>query len=168
MTWTGRGRAYREAVRAEPTHANSHNNLGLALWDRRRGRRGGRRLTGGDPTCADSRRPPRQPRPAAGLVATGDPNGAVAAYAQAIRLDPADAATHNSLGGIYRERQDFPAALRHLKESIRLDPRAVGPRLQLANVQRLTGDVPGALATSRGRSARAAERRSPERTPAPL
>jgi arylsulfatase A-like enzyme/Tfp pilus assembly protein PilF len=53
----------------------------------------------------------------------GDRDKAVAAFTDALKIDPALARAHNGLGVIAAERRDYPAALEHWRRAVELDPR---------------------------------------------
>ena len=88
--------ADREAVRLDRGNAAYHNNLGIALASLGRTRPGGSRLSRGSPSGPRQRRHPRQPPDA--LRGLGLNYDAQAAYRDAVRLDPDNAAYHNNLG----------------------------------------------------------------------
>jgi tetratricopeptide (TPR) repeat protein len=50
------------------------------------------------------------------------PGEAVAAYRQALRLDPADVLAYNNLGNAYRNDRRYPEALAAYREALRLKP----------------------------------------------
>ena len=114
-------RWFQAAVAAHPGNLAAHNNLGLALLDQGGPGRGHRRVPGGDPARPEVRPRPLQPgdRPAA----KGDLDGAIAAFQEAIRLDPKHAAAHNNLGVALQDKGDLDGAIAAFQEAIRLDPK---------------------------------------------
>jgi DNA-binding transcriptional MerR regulator len=77
-----------------------------------------------------------------GLAADGDPareDEALAAYQQAVELDPGLAAAHTNMGNIYHRRGDRSAALRCYEAACALDPDQPEGRYNLANILRRRG-----------------------------
>jgi tetratricopeptide (TPR) repeat protein len=59
---------------------------------------------------------------------------AIAAYEEAIRLDPKDARLHNELGLAFYAKKKYEAAIAAYKEAIRLNPKYALAHLNLGNV----------------------------------
>jgi tetratricopeptide (TPR) repeat protein len=53
----------------------------------------------------------------------GDRDRASASLTEALRLDPASARAHNTLGVIAAQRRDYPTAIAYWQRAIDLDPR---------------------------------------------
>jgi tetratricopeptide (TPR) repeat protein len=83
------------------------------------------------------------------LRARGDLPGAVAAYREAIRLDPGFAEAHFNLGEVLHSSGDRAGATARYREAIRLDPDFALTHNNLGNVLRDSGDTAGATAEYR-------------------
>ena len=105
--------AYERALEADPHHADAHVNLGRLLHEQGAtadAERHYRAAVEADPehnTAAFNL--------GVALEDLGRIDDALAAYAKAIALDPDNADAHYNLAGIYEQRGDKQAALRHLK-----------------------------------------------------
>jgi tetratricopeptide (TPR) repeat protein len=105
--------AYRRTLEADPHHSDAHVNLGRLLHEQ------------GDTAAAEQHyRAAFESNPehdtaafnlGVALEDLGRIDDALAAYAKAIALDPDNADAHYNLAGIYEQRGDKQAALRHLK-----------------------------------------------------
>lgn len=105
--------AYRSALEADPHHADAHVNLGRLLHEQ-----------GATAAAEEHYRAAVESNPehdtaafnlGVALEDLGRIGDAMAAYAKAIALDPDNADAHYNLAGIYEQRGDKQAALRHLK-----------------------------------------------------
>ncbi len=74
------------------------------------------------------------------LFDAGRRDEAVAAYREAIRLDPLLAAPHNNLGNLQLRAKNLPAAEAAYRDAIRLDPGYAAPHNGLGNVLCNQGD----------------------------
>jgi tetratricopeptide (TPR) repeat protein len=54
---------------------------------------------------------------------SGDRDRALAAFTEALAVDPSLARAHNGLGVIAAERRDYTTALEHWRRAVELDPR---------------------------------------------
>ena len=79
------------------------------------------------------------------LSAKGDPDGAIAAYREAIRLDPDYVKAHNNLGTALYAKGDLDGALAEFRAVLRLDPNHVYAHMNLGIVLQQKGDLEGAL-----------------------
>jgi tetratricopeptide (TPR) repeat protein len=105
--------AYRRTLEADPHHSDAHVNLGRLLHEQ------------GDTAAAEQHyRAAFESNPehdtaafnlGVALEDLGRIDDALAVYAKAIALDPDNADAHYNLAGIYEQRGDKQAALRHLK-----------------------------------------------------
>ncbi len=79
-----------------------------------------------------------------------DDAGALAQYAEALRLTPAGDAKarahlHQHIGVVRHDHGDLDAAVTECAEAVRLDPQSAERRCRLADVLRSKGDLPRAL-----------------------
>jgi tetratricopeptide (TPR) repeat protein len=105
--------AYERVLSLDPEHADAHVNLGRILHEQ------------GDAAAAEEHyRAAVDANPehetatfnlGVALEDLGRVDDAIAAYTSAIALDPDNADAHYNLAGIYEQRGDKQAALRHLK-----------------------------------------------------
>lgn len=105
--------AYERALRADPSHADAHVNLG-----RLRHEEGAPALAEQHYRAALAAHPNHQTAAfnlGVALEDLGRADDAARAYMQAIDLDPDNADAHYNLAGIYERRGDKQGALRHLK-----------------------------------------------------
>ncbi len=105
--------AYERALEADPHHADAHVNLGRLLHEQ-----------GATAAAEQHYRAAVEANPehdtaafnlGVALEDLGRIEDAMGAYAKAIALDPDNADAHYNLAGIYEQRGDKQAALRHLK-----------------------------------------------------
>ena len=105
--------AYERALEADPHHADAHVNLGRLLHEQ-----------GATAAAEQHYRAAVEANPehdtaafnlGVALEDLGRIDDAMEAYAKAIALDPDNADAHYNLAGIYEQRGDKQAALRHLK-----------------------------------------------------
>jgi tetratricopeptide (TPR) repeat protein len=76
---------------------------------------------------------------------TGNITGAVEEFKKGLRLDPADANLHNSLGVCYGVLQDYENALKAFEHAIRLEPRDVMAVYNRGYIHLLMGNRQAAL-----------------------
>ncbi len=69
---------------------------------------------------------------------------AIAAYKQALELDPEHAAAHINLGTLYYNRREYTLAEQHYRQAIEADPRYALAYFDLGNVLDETGRLPDA------------------------
>jgi tetratricopeptide (TPR) repeat protein len=79
----------------------------------------------------------------------GDYTAAIAAYDEALRLDPEYEPALTNRGISYRETHDYKAALRDFTEVIRLNPQALAAYNNRASTYAAKGDVDAAVADLR-------------------
>jgi Flp pilus assembly protein TadD/serine/threonine protein kinase len=132
---------YEAAVAAAPTNAAAHNNLGVALYDRKD-------LTGAEAEFRETLRLDPKHAIAYGnlgnvLSARNDLAGAEAAYRESVRLQPA-AHTHNNLGSKLQQKGDLAGAEAAFREAIRCDPSYALAYHNLASVLNDRSDPVGA------------------------
>ena len=115
---------FREAIRLKPDLAEGHANLG-APWRPGEVRRGRRRIPRGDPAQAR----PRLAHANLGIAIKhqGKPDEAVAAYREAIRLQPDLAEDHAYLGNALQAQGKPDEAVAEYREAIRLSPTTPRP-----------------------------------------
>ena len=77
-----------------------------------------------------------------------DEPGKIAAYREAVRLDPQYYLAHFNLGLSLEDVGDLPGAVASFREALRLNPKLMKGYVQLSNCLRALGDLPGALAVS--------------------
>lgn len=77
-----------------------------------------------------------------------DAPGKIAAYREAVRLDPQYYLAHFNLGLSLEDVDDLPGAVASYREALRLNPKLMKVYVQLSNCLRALGDLPGALAVS--------------------
>jgi hypothetical protein len=83
------------------------------------------------------------------LLDSGDLPGAIAAYREAIRLQPDLAAAHSNLGGALRDSGDLPGAIEACREAIRRQPDLAVAHCCLGLCLRDRGEYAEALAELR-------------------
>ena len=83
------------------------------------------------------------------LFLSADIPGAVAAYREAARVNPKDAASRRQLGMLLLLQGDRPGAIAAYREAIRIDPMRVADHYSLAAALELTGDPVGEIAELR-------------------
>ena len=66
--------------------------------------------------------------------ATGDIQGAQAAYARGVVLDSGNAVFHNNLANTYRDLGDYAKAESEYRQAMLLDPKLTTPYLNLASI----------------------------------
>ncbi len=128
--------AYRKAVAAKPDVFESNLNLGLIL------------ARTGDPEAAKYLRAATTLKPTAktdeGLARAwlslgqvlkkSDPQGAVAAFAEAAELRPTDPEPHLSAGQVLEQQNDLAGAEKEYRQAAALDPKSTEPIVALANL----------------------------------
>lgn len=105
--------AYERTLQLDPHHADAHVNLGRLLHEQ-----GSTAAAEKHYRAAFDNDPEHETAAfnlGVALEDLGRIDDAIAAYATAIDLDPANADAHYNLAGIYEQRGDKQAALRHLK-----------------------------------------------------
>jgi len=75
--------------------------------------------------------------------------GTIAAYREAIRLNPRNARVYHDLGVLYERDGDLREAERALREAIRLDPHYANAHYRLGTLLQRFGDRNGAIASYR-------------------
>lgn len=80
------------------------------------------------------------------LLARGDYDGAIAAFDDAIRLEPQQPATYGNRAFAYWKKNNVAAAIRDYGEAIRLDPSNLANRLNRAVAHSRTGEYQLAVA----------------------
>jgi tetratricopeptide (TPR) repeat protein len=75
-----------------------------------------------------------------------DYDGAIAAFKEAIRLDPKNAGFHFNLGNALRARGEGDGAIAAYKKAIRLDPKYAPAHHNLGSALLVKGEVDGAIA----------------------
>ena len=83
------------------------------------------------------------------MSATGDPQGAIAADKQAIRLEPKDARAHDNLGVVLDSTGDYEAAIAAFKRTIELDSKYARAHNNLGLALYHKKDLDGAVAAFR-------------------
>src|SRR5262249_22119562 len=73
------------------------------------------------------------------LHAKQEYDAAIAAFREALRLDPKYAKAHYNLGNVLRDKKDYGAAIAAYKEAIRLDPDYAEATCNLGHVFRDQG-----------------------------
>lgn len=135
------------AVRLAPGDADSHFNLGNALWDLGRFGDAARSFQ------AAAGLSPRDPaiRFALGeaLAREGRAEAAAQAYADTVALDPGHAKAHAALGGVLLNVNDIVAARAALDKALELDPDLAEAHLNLGILRIAAGDADLGIAASR-------------------
>jgi Flp pilus assembly protein TadD len=75
----------------------------------------------------------------------GDAEGAIAAYREALRIEPNDSKAHNSLGLALGDKGDREGELVEYREAIRLNPRYAAAHYNLGITLEQKGDLQGAF-----------------------
>src|SRR5262249_55021101 len=83
------------------------------------------------------------------LWVKGDTDGAIAAYHDAIRLDPNFAFAHHNLGFVLWEKGNREGAIAAFRDAIHADPNYLEARFKLGGALWEKGDRPGAVAEYR-------------------
>src|SRR5205085_1454398 len=78
-------------------------------------------------------------RPSDALEKKGDLDGALAAFKEAVRLNPNDATAHNNLGFALKRKGDPGGAFVAYRKAARLDPKYTTPLSNLAGLGRELG-----------------------------
>jgi tetratricopeptide (TPR) repeat protein/tRNA A-37 threonylcarbamoyl transferase component Bud32 len=115
-----RTRWFQAAVAAHPFRVLTHNNLGIALYDK--GDFDGAIRAYNDALRIDPQYAFAHYNLGLALFGTGNLNGAVGAYKEALRLDPTNVLAHNNLGNTLRIQGNLDEAVGCCKEALRLDP----------------------------------------------
>src|ERR1700722_11557680 len=104
-------------------------------------------------SAAQKTKPPAQAEAAyaGGMQALqrGDLSAAEAAFKKVLRLVPASAEGHNSLGWVFMAQEKSDPAIREFRAAIKLKPEFPQARINLANAFLHTGDRDGALRESK-------------------
>jgi tetratricopeptide (TPR) repeat protein/tRNA A-37 threonylcarbamoyl transferase component Bud32 len=135
---------YRAAAALLPSCAAVHNNLGIALRNRKN--------VEGAIFCFRKalERNPRYTLAYNNLgIALQDKkelDEALACYKKALELDPNYASAHNNLGTALQDKKDLDGAIAHYKKALELDPRYVLARSNLGIVLQGKKDLDGAIA----------------------
>jgi tetratricopeptide (TPR) repeat protein len=135
---------FREAIRADPTLAQVHNNLGVALANKKDA--DGAIASYQEALRLDSKLAIVHNNLGNALRGKGDVDGAIASYKEAIRLDPKLAAAHNDLGNALRHKGDMDGAIASYKEALRLEPTLVSAHYNLGNTLGGKNDADAAIA----------------------
>jgi Flp pilus assembly protein TadD len=77
----------------------------------------------------------------------GDLDGALAAYRQAVQLNPQYATSHSNIGSVLIKKGDLDGAVSALREAIRLASDYAGSYVNLAIALEKKGDLSGAVAS---------------------
>jgi tetratricopeptide (TPR) repeat protein len=77
----------------------------------------------------------------------GNWESALAAYDEALRLDPTQSEAHFQRAVILQGQASFEEALAAYRRSLELEPRSTTAAARVARMQRVTGDYEGAMAT---------------------
>jgi tetratricopeptide (TPR) repeat protein len=80
------------------------------------------------------------------LRATGDLQGAIVAYKEAIRLKPDDIQNYYNLGAVYVELKKFEEAIACAREALKRDSKYADAHALLGFGLQVTGDLSGARA----------------------
>ncbi len=159
---------YREAIRLKPDDAEAHYNLGVALTDQGKHRRGHRRIPRGDPAQARLRRGPLQPR-----QRPEGPGEARRGHRRIPRGDPAQARLRRSplqpRPGPADSRATTPGRWRCTARGHELGSRRPDWRYPsaewVAQAERTAG--PGRTAPGRAHGARTSRKTTPSAWPSP-
>ncbi len=142
---------YRTALSLNPTFAEAHNNLGSVLLDlgafdeARAEYLEARRLEPDIPMIRDNLSLVAR-RKGYALEAAGRVQDAVAAYGEALEIDPNDCEAHGLLADALAGEQAFADAIPHYQYFVRARPRDANGWTGLAIALASTGNGPGALA----------------------
>jgi serine/threonine-protein kinase len=79
----------------------------------------------------------------------GDREGAIAAYREAVRLDPSLTVAHLCLGAALYEKGDVEGAIASLQEAIHLNPKMSATHIVLGLALEAKGDLEGAISAYR-------------------
>jgi len=145
--WRDSVALFERAIEVVPDNALAHNNLGMALVERRQIPEAlphFERAVAIAPWDTDARS-----NMANALRALGRPAEAAAAYAKALEQAPDDASIHYNLATALADLSRWDEATVHLIEAIRLDPRHVRARLLLGTMLYKQGRSDEALAQFR-------------------
>ncbi len=143
--------AYRKSVAADPKVFESNFNLGLMLAQAK------------DPEAEKYLRAATQLKPTANVneglerawlslghvLEPRDTAGALAAYAEAARLQPRDAEPHLSAGALLEQQNKLAEAEQEYRQAAQLDTKNADAVLGLVNVYQKTGRLPDAEAALR-------------------
>jgi tetratricopeptide (TPR) repeat protein len=80
---------------------------------------------------------------------SGDLPGALAAFRNAVRLDPEYAVGRNNLGHALRDAGDVPGAVAEFEAALRIDPGLAHAHFGLGLIRHEANDLPGAIAAYR-------------------
>lgn len=79
------------------------------------------------------------------LADEGDFEGAVAAFEEALRVDPRNVEAHISLATIYMNTEDYDKAIEHAQAGLMYDPKSIEAWLSLGNIYDEMGEFDKAL-----------------------
>jgi tetratricopeptide (TPR) repeat protein len=133
-----------QAVQLEPTIADFHSNLGLALCDAGRREEGIRQFQ--EAVRLDPNHAAAHTNLGLTLRGLGRQEEALGHLQQAVRIEPDSAVLHTNLGGALRTLGRQEEAIGHLQQAVRLDPK-------FAKAHALLGTTLYAAATNAVRAA---------------
>ncbi|MFN8011047.1 MAG: tetratricopeptide repeat protein [Holophagaceae bacterium] len=147
----GAARGYREVLEAAPGHGGALHFLGVIAWQQ--GRLGEAEALMREALEAGGEAAPVLCNLGGVLRGKGDLPGALAAYREALRLEPADEAARRGLvdtlarhGLVLAEAQAFPAAEAAFRELLAREPRHAAALNNLGKLRQREGDLEGAVA----------------------
>jgi tetratricopeptide (TPR) repeat protein len=138
---------FRDAIRIKPDDAAAHQNLGVALRDKRQL----------DEAIAEYREAIRLKPDFArahtnlgnALADKGELDRAIAEFRKAIDLDPKHALPHNNLGNALRGKKDLDGAMAEYRKAIDLDRKNAFAHYHLGLALRAKGRLDDAIAAHR-------------------
>ncbi|MBV8170136.1 MAG: tetratricopeptide repeat protein [Alphaproteobacteria bacterium] len=146
---------YGEVLAVEPDHIDAQHLLGVLALQTGRAAAGAQRIAAAIAALAASGAP-ASPVHAAfhvnlgnALHAVGRTDDAVAAYRQALVLDPASAHAHSNLGNVLQARGELEAAVESYGAALRLEPGHAQAHYNLGNAYAALGRADAALASYR-------------------
>jgi tetratricopeptide (TPR) repeat protein len=141
--WHDSERLWKHALAVDERSSFAHNNLGLALAERRESAEAinhFRRAIEIDPAFVEA-----QANLGYFLAQQGASEEAIAHLHRALEIDPAFANAHNTLGNILADRGESDEAIEHFRKALQINPQFAMAHYNLGRAFAQRGDVESAI-----------------------